>query len=213
MIARIMGFTRLPGPLSETPPIEPASPSAPVAGLDQPGPVGLEGESNPCEGSPQLVDWPRNINWGEFEKVSARPSGIKEDAQIHAEAIIDSDMNACVRKGKGRLVSFRIRLQVTRASSWVVRGSQTDDLLSHEQGHFDLQGLSARDLMNRLSKLRASDPEELKRLVAAEFKASQKEAQAMSNRYDDETQHGLDIEAQRRWKATIQAAINSGKPI
>ncbi len=208
-----MSYTRLPGPLSESPPIEPASPSAPVTGLDQPGPVGLEGQSDPCEGSPQLVDWPRNIEWGEFEEVSARPAGIMEDAQIHAEAIIDSDMNACVRNGKGRLVSFTIRLPVTRASSWVVRGSQTDDLLSHEQGHFDLQGLSARALMNRLSKLRASSPEELKRLVTAEFKASQKNAQAMSERYDDETRHGLDMQAQRRWKAAIQAAIDSGKPI
>jgi hypothetical protein len=86
-----MGHARIPGPLSESPSIEPASPSAPVTGLDQPGPVGLEGESDPCEGSPQLVDWPRSL--------------------------------------------------------------------------------------------------------------------------DDETQHGLDVQAQRRWKAAIQAAIDSGKPI
>lgn len=173
----------------------------------------MKGGSDPCSGSPRLEGWPREIEWDEFEEISARPPGVHEDAQIHTEAILDTDLNVCVRKGKGRLVSFTIRLQVASGSSWVVRGSQADELLSHEQGHYDLQGLSARALMKRISKLRASDTEELQRLVTAAINASQKEAQAMSDRYDDETRHGLDVQAQRRWKAAIQAAIDSGKPI
>jgi hypothetical protein len=35
---------------------------------------------------------------------------------------------------------------VDRANSWVVEGYQSDSLLRHEQGHYDIMALDAREL-------------------------------------------------------------------
>lgn len=204
-----MGHTRIPGPLSESPPMEPASPSAPVTGLDQPGTVGMRTGSR-CRSVPRLRGWPRTITWREFGEVAQRPDGGDEDAQIHSEALLDPEVSICSDSGRLRLGTFTVRLQVTTEDSWVVRGTATDELLSHEQGHYDLQGLDARALMNRMAALRAENAEDLQRQVTEQIEASRTTAQALSDRYDEETDHGRNAEMQRRWDSAIRDAIRSG---
>jgi hypothetical protein len=48
----------------------------------------------------------------------------------------------------------------------------------------------------------------LQRLVTERIERSRTESQAMSDRYDTETNHGLNAEVQRRWEAAIRAAID-----
>ena len=203
-----MGHTRIPGPLAEAPLTEPASPSAPVTGLDLPGAVGMRTGSR-CRSSPQLRGWPRNIGWREFREVAERPDGGDEDAQVHSEAILDPEVSICSEGGRLRLGTFTVRIQVTSDDSWVVRGAQSDSLLSHEQGHYDLQGLDARALMNRLAALRAGDAEELPRLVTEQIEASRSGSQTLSDLYDEETDHGREVERQQRWKSAIREAIDT----
>jgi hypothetical protein len=47
-------------------------------------------------------------------------------------------------------------IDIDRNASWVVPGQQTDNLLRHEQGHYDITALAVRDFVNRAS---AADPE------------------------------------------------------
>ncbi len=120
-------------------------------------------------------------------------------------------MNICSDGGKLRLGSFTVKLIVFKENSWVVRGTQTDDLKSHEQGHYDLAGLEARALMNRLAALRADSADELQRLVTEQIEATKVSSQALSDLYDDKTDHSRKPTEQARWKAAIQDAISTGK--
>lgn len=175
--------------------------------------MGMKGGGAACGGTPQLHGWPRRIQWREFQDVASRPPGEHEDAQIHAEAILDDNVTICREGGRLRLGSFGVRVQVTESDSWVVTASKSDALLAHEQGHFDLQGLDARQLMNDLAALRASSAEELQRLVTERIERSRTDAQAMSDRYDSEaeTNHGRNAEKQRQWEAAIRSAMDSGR--
>lgn len=204
--AKAMSYSRKPGPLDELPDIETASPMSPITTVGESGPVGMKGGGGTCGGTPRLSGWPRAIAWREFTEVDARPPGEHEDAQIHAEAILDDNVTVCRDGSRLRLGTFGVRLQVTTESSWVVRESKTDALLAHEQGHFDITGLDARRLMNDLAALRAANAEELQRLVTERIERSRTEAQAMSDRYDTETDHGRNADIQRRWLEAIREA-------
>lgn len=205
-----MGYSRTPGPLMESPFIISASPSAPVTGLGLPGAVGMKG-GDACSGTPRMKNWPRAIEWGEFRDLEERPEGEDEDAQIDAQAILDPKVNVCSESGKLRLGSFTVKLTVFKANSWVVRTKKSDDLRSHEQGHYDLLGLDTRVLIKRLAALRADSADELQRLVNEEIEASKVRAQALSDLYDAKTEHGLKATEQGAWKAAIQVAISTDK--
>jgi hypothetical protein len=194
----------------EVPPIVAASPSAPVTGLGLPGAVGMAGGDS-CGSPPKLKNWPRALAWSEFREVEARPAGEHEDAQIEARAILDPEVKVCRDAGKLRLGAFTVKVIVYEENSWVVRGTKTDELKSHEQGHYDLAGLEARALINRLAALRADSAEELQRRVTEEIEAGGTRSQDLSDLYDERTEHGRKTVEQARWKAAIQDAIDTGK--
>lgn len=203
-----MSYSRKPGPVDDSHDSDSASPMAPVTTSGDSGPVGMKGGGGTCGGAPRFSGWPRAIAWREFNDLDARPTGEHEDAQIHSEAILDDGVSICRDGSHLRLGSFGVRLQVTADDTWVVRDSRSDALLAHEQGHFDISGIDARQLMNALAALRADNAEELQRLVTERIERSRTESQAMSDRYDTETNHGLNTDVQRRWEAAIRAAID-----
>lgn len=207
-----MSYSRKPGPLAESPDSDSASPMAPVTTVGDSGPVGMKGGGGACGGAPRLRRWPRAITWREFHDIDARPPDEDEDAQIHAEAILDDNVTVCREDGRFRLGRFGVRLQVTEEDSWVVTSAKTATLLAHEQGHFDLAGLDARQVMQDLAALRTDDTDELQRRVSERLERSRTEAQEMSDRYDHDTDHGRNAARQALWEAAIREAIDSGHP-
>ena len=207
-----MSYSRKPGPLDEAPDLETASPMAPITTVGDSGPVGMKGGGGTCGGAPRLRGWPRAISWRrDFpNEREERPSDEDEDAQIHPEAILDDDVSVCRTDGRFRLGTFGVRLMIVAEDTWVVRSAKTDALLAHEQGHFDIGGLDARQVMQDLSALRTDTTEELQRLVSERIERSRTDAQAVSDRYDEETDHGRSADAQRRWETAIREAIEGG---
>ena len=207
-----MSYSRKPGPLDEAPDLETTSPMAPITTVGDSGPVGAKGGGGACGGAPRLRGWPRAVSWrGDFpDEREERPSDEDEDAQIHAEAILDDETTACRTDGLLRLGRFTVRLRVSADQTWVVRSAKTDALLAHEQGHFDICGIDARQVMQDLVALRAQDGDELGGMVQDRLQRSRIDAQAMSDRYDEETDHGRTADAQRRWETAIREAIEGG---
>ena len=141
-----MSYSRIPGIVAGSGSTRRASPAASVSGVEEPGPVGMN-DGGQCGQAPRMTGWPSSITWEQFEEKAERPEGETENAFIHAEADLGANVSVCREEGRLRLAAFVVNLRVVEENCWVVRGTKTDDLLSHEQGHFDLAGLNARELM------------------------------------------------------------------
>lgn len=178
----------------------------PKGGTQKPIPLGHDGGT---VSGPSLVGWPRKIAWSEFNPVE-RPSGETEDAQIDTQTQQPSQVGVKHEQGKIRLEDFKVTLAVIPNSSWVVADQKNDALLAHEQGHFDITGLVARDLVKALGALRASKKDDLQREVSRLFKTHDGRAKSLSEQYDEETNHGRNAEKQSEWQSRIEACIKNG---
>ncbi|MGA2184645.1 MAG: hypothetical protein ABSH47_16605 [Bryobacteraceae bacterium] len=104
------------------------------------------------------------------------------------------------------------------AASWVqdfvftLPQPKQDELLNHEQGHFSLGALLARDFYYDLLKLRQK--EYANQLQAtADYdglrNARNKAFPAIIKKYDDDTQHGTVASQQTRWDGFVRSATNT----
>jgi len=97
---------------------------------------------------------PQQINWqSHFTRVQHPRSG-NDDALTHVDfrpTYHYSDRPD--REGKHRLTNVRVTVSMNQARSWVVAGRETPLLLRHEQGHYNITFLVARNLCRRLLEL------------------------------------------------------------
>jgi hypothetical protein len=92
----------------------------------------------------------------------------------------------------------------------VVTGQKSDTLLAHEQGHFNITGLVARDLVKALGALRVATTDELQREVSRLYQAYDGWAKDLSKKYDDETNHGRNTKSQADWESRIRTCMQQG---
>lgn len=112
---------------------------------------------------------------------------------------------------EARFAKLDFRALLDRTHSWWNLELDGDELwrLRHEQGHFDLTEVMARDLRQQARALRAAlrgegpTPEAAAADLAAQWTATVAPRidahRWLQNRYDLETLHGIDTEAQGRW--------------
>lgn len=96
---------------------------------------------------------------------------------------------------------YDVRAYFNRTRSW--RRDVSDNLLSHEQLHFDIAELYARKIRERINELMAQgfrDPERIQR----EVEKLLEESNGVDTRYDTETLHGAMHQRQQRWSETIE---------
>ncbi len=158
-----------------------------------------------------VTRWPRSLAWSEFTEIGTRPSGEDEDAQVSISTDLPTSGIRVLREGSGvRIDEIEVPLVVQPTETWVVRGTKTDDLLSHEQGHFDMAGLVAWELYRRIMATRAPNAAELKRQIDAHVARARTKLHGLSGSatevgtYDTETEHGRNGGEQRRWKELIR---------
>jgi hypothetical protein len=115
----------------------------------------------------RLSGYPRNLTWVDFRKVA---HSLNPPFQaLTASGYSTSGFTTRLVDGAYRPVftgRHIVSVTLNRAATWVLRdrAAQTDDLLRHEQGHFDITGLIARDLCRDLMSI------EFDRDVAASLK-------------------------------------------
>jgi len=204
-----MGSGRIPGSVGyDGGPLDVGViPVPPNAGFGSPVPLG-EGDAVPS--GPRLTGWPRQISWNQFQEVGSRPAGEKEDAQIDTQTAQSDRVGVAREQGRFRLGDFEVKLKVIRSNSWVVTSQKSDTLLAHEQGHFDITGLVARDLVKALGALRVDTTDELQRKVSRLYEAYQSWGQGFSDQYDEETDHGRKVKPQSDWESRIRTCAQQG---
>ena len=101
------------------------------------------------------------------------------------------------------------------AQSWVKPDAKLPGILEHEQGHFDLCEIYTRKLRERLSKFDL--PTSRPALNEADFKLAliniynevSGEYEARQDAYEQETLHGTNISAQKRWQEMIACELGT----
>jgi len=90
-------------------------------------------------------------------------------------------------------------------SSWVKKVKGVDKLLRHEQGHFDLAEISARELRKALQYLEepCGDLDEMKKQVGRLMTYYRMKLNTDQTEYDNDTGHGSNGKKQKKWEEKI----------
>ena len=149
-----------------------------------------------------LTNFTYSISWSDFTQLSARPHGENEDAQIHPDISFSNFQLA--RNGRAATISgVDVNISLVSNDCWVVRAQMTNDLLTHEQGHYDIVALSAREFYNTLMGLSAASVHALQTKVTRLHTKFQSSATAVDSRYDTQTNHSRNTQKQQQWNKAI----------
>ena len=104
------------------------------------------------------------------------------------------------------LTNIVVAVDMVRAQSWVREGAQTASLLEHEQGHYDITALGARDLDRDLAGVTASNMARLRTAVNQLIARHQQEVNRLNLLFDDRTTHGTNAQQELLWIGRIRTA-------
>lgn len=154
--------------------------------------------------------WPKTLTWSDFRPIPHAPPGEIEEAQIEPRIDAPSHAQLVRENGQVRLGSFDLTVRVNPAGSWVVQGRSRPSLLAHEQGHLDVAGLVAYENHRALEALRAGNDAQLTQLIAATRQRMQTKLDAITEKYDRETDHSRDVAQQNTWSQLIASCVRNG---
>jgi hypothetical protein len=108
------------------------------------------------------------------------------------------------------VVVLESRTPAMFVASWVFQRPRQfqNDLLNHEQGHYEIGMLNAKDFFFELERIQGSGFPSAAAGIAAirNLDATLGSAQPIHNKYDRDTSSGLNPTMQARWDAALQAA-------
>ena len=98
--------------------------------------------------------------------------------------------------------------------SWVKPDAKVPEILTHEQGHFDLCEIYTRKLRSRLSKFDLpANPQafttDIKSALVAIYNEVSNEYESQQQAYEEETIHGTDIAGQKKWTDLIAQELGA----
>jgi predicted secreted Zn-dependent protease len=153
-----------------------------------------------------VTGFDHRVTWEDFTERDSRPAGETEDAFCKARfreswGFASDGRNATIN-------SVNVSIAMDSRESWVVTSAESDELLRHEQGHFDITALGARDVHRQLDGMSRRTERELRAAVAELKRNTQREIDRLNELYDDQTGHGSNRSAQVRWNNRILSATN-----
>jgi hypothetical protein len=98
-----------------------------------------------------LRGYPADVSWGDYKPVATSPDGVS-NAYTEARFNVSYDLKVIIDSGNYRVSNVLVTVTKIKGNMWAVSGAaaRTAALLKHEQGHFDIVGLCARDLCREL---------------------------------------------------------------
>ncbi len=168
------------------------------------------------------------LAWSDFQGAVPNPRIPGEDAYTEArfDLAYDYDYDTEHATQGYRINQVHVRVTLERAKMWAVASGQTAALLKHEQGHYDIVALLARDLFGELTAWNAARPPkrfrkdvDLKRTADGLSRGVRTLAAQLAGLgqdvgvYDKQTNHGQDAKAQDRWDKGVAAARTNGTPL
>jgi len=158
----------------------------------------------------ELIGFDHEVKWNEFEPKSPKVKPA-EAAYIYAKFQVRYGYSY-QDGGEGKHWVTWVRATATvEPESWVIQGMKDDELLRHEQGHFDIVALAMREAANLTSAITGTSADDLEAQKTAITEKFEKKMKAVSTRYDAQTDHSRKEAAQRRWLRSIRKAKKKKK--
>ena len=149
----------------------------------------------PVETDPTLLDtvaWQtKRLTWDDFK---GRPDS--RYAHSSSVALTSSGINIYYR-GYESNPDIRVTCTFYRKRSWVKDEGRNRAVLQHEQLHFDITEFHARKLRYAIAKL--SPSQRSWQTVQRRYNQANRDCDAYQTRYDRDTHHSIDTEAQKVW--------------
>ncbi len=92
--------------------------------------------------------------------------------------------------------------------SWARPEEMNDDVLAHEQGHFDLCELYTRKLRERMHQVQI-DKQTMRTVLKKIYEDLQEEYQIRQQMYEDETAHGVNLQQQKKWQQILNLELSA----
>lgn len=152
----------------------------------------------------ETFSWEENkpLVWENFR---GKPNPITDAAAQTASGI---SFGFSISKTGSRITDFTANVECVfyPTESWYKPEDVNAHILRHEQLHFDITELHARRFRQRISKIKASTPR-LKKQLNDLYKATRIASSQMQNLYDEETNHSINKEQQKKWDDYIVAEL------
>lgn len=148
-----------------------------------------------------LVNFDRVLKWSDFKEKAA----VKADDGATIGVSWEEEHEP---QREGNAITVK-KLKVTIVMpdpemNTVVKEKKTEAMRKHEQGHYDIIALGAREFYRRGLKLSAASDTELNTKFDDLFTEVYDKATAVDARYDKRTDHHLKTDVQKQWDAKIE---------
>ena len=151
---------------------------------------------------------PARLSWSDFAPVAALSDGSGDQAATATSMTPLDNIRPIQIQGRFALPDLTLTVGLDRTNTQVVSSApQTDYLLKHEQGHFDITVLTVRAMARELELLRTASVAALGQQLGIVRDRHQQRADALELRYDADTRNAGDTAAQQTWNDAIDAAM------
>ncbi len=149
------------------------------------------------------------IRWKESIKLTWRDFKAKpvKNSPMAAETYTRTEFGMSYQNGK---FDWQVDCYFSPKNSWVKPELKSDNLLRHEQLHFDIAELSARKIRKQMDELVLKSMDDSKKLQKT-FEEGLDELAKMQKAYDKETDHGIIEKPQLDWGNRIQSELEKYK--
>lgn len=143
------------------------------------------------------------IHWKERQKLTWSDYQGKPDPDAGAAASTATYLSVEYNFRDGNL-GYVITCSFSRSKSWGLH--KNDYILTHEQGHFDIAEIFARQLYKKL-KAYTFDKRSYQTDLRKIYEDITKAKENMQNEYDRETNHSINKEKQAEWLEKIRQEL------
>ena len=158
----------------------------------------LSGIGQDNEGSSNLICWKKNekLEWADFQGI---PDSSTNDKAICAPELIAQGY------WESNLPNFRVTNCFNKDIAWS-KDTVSNELLEHEQLHFDIAEVHARRIRKAVDSLREKSIDEINCYTIVIQKLLNCHDK-MHDLYDEETYHSTIHSEQKRWESKIKADL------
>lgn len=138
------------------------------------------------------------ISRTQFRKFATTPDGQFYDAALASDFSVSNILLA--RKGHALVIADAdVKIFVDTNRSYVLTSQMSEYLLKHEQLHYDITALAAREYYKKVFELIGKDEFTLHANMYKMRSSLQQIMIGTQRRYDHQTKHDIDKTAQEKW--------------